>query len=79
MFMKIKGELFETSKQINIASKEVFDTETETSKTANLAKALVGCSLVAVKLSSKKDTLKDVKYTLEFSEDYGIPLVKLVN
>lgn len=77
--MKIKGDLFEISKELNIASKEVLGTELEKTKVGSLAKALVAYSLMAVKLSTKKDALKEVKYTFEFSEEYGIPLLKLAN
>lgn len=75
--MKIKTELFQTSKELNIASKEVLQTEDERTKAASLAKTLVGYSLVVVKLSTKNDGMKDVKFTIEYNQEYGVPLVKL--
>lgn len=34
-------------------------------------------SLVAMKLAGKKDDLKDVKFTAEFSKEFRVPIVKL--
>lgn len=78
-FMKIKTDLFETSKELNIAAKDVLTAEDHKAKVASLAKALVGYSLIAVKLAGKKDVLKDVKFGIEFSKEFCVPLFKLAN
>lgn len=75
----MKTDLFEASKELNSGAKDVLETDLEKTTVSSLAKALLGLSLVAGKLASKKDDLKSTKFTVEFSKEFRLPFVKLAS